>query len=231
MAEIIMLQNVRLSFPQLIEPRKVSTDPNATPKFSADFIMAPNDPGFAAFWTEVNKIALEKWKEHTQAVMQIIASDRKLRCYGQGSERIDSKTFKPYNGYDGMVYITASRPGDQPPQMIQADGTPVDAGNTMAYQAMARKLYGGCYVNAAVRPWAQENKHGRGIRCDLIAVQFAREGEAFGEGVADASGLFGAVAGAAPAAPVPQFAPPAFGAAPAAQPQFGAPAVPSFLGG
>lgn len=222
MAEIIMLQNVRLSFPQLIEPRVPKDSPNAKPRFSTDFIMLPNDSGFAAFWTEVNALALKEWKEHSQAVMQIIASDRKLRCYGQGSERIDRKTFQVYNGYEGMVYISASRPGDQPPQMIQSDGTPVDAGNTMAYQAMARKLYGGCYVNAAVRPWAQKNSHGNGIRCDLIAVQFAKDGEAFGEGVADASGMFGAVAGATQPQ-VPQFAPPAFGAT---QPQ-----VPSFLGG
>jgi len=72
----------------------------------------------------------------------------------------------------------------------------VDAGNTMAYQQLARKMYGGCRVNAAVKPWLQENKHGRGIRCDLIAVQFFADDTPFGEGAVDASNLFGAVAGA-----------------------------------
>jgi hypothetical protein len=71
----------------------------------------------------------------------------------------------------------------------------------MAYQQLARKMYGGCRVNAAVKPWPQDNKHGRGIRCDLIAVQFAGDDTAFGEGAVDASNLFGAVAGA----PVPGF--------------------------
>jgi hypothetical protein len=92
----------------------------------------------------------------------------------------------------------------------------------MAYQQLARKMYGGCRVNAAVKPWLQDNKHGRGIRCDLIAVQFAGDDVAFGEGSVDASNLFGAVAtapagmfGAAPqgtpampAAPFPAGLPP-----------------------
>jgi hypothetical protein len=66
-------------------------------------------------------------------------------------------------------------------------------------------------VNVALKPWLQENKHGRGVRCDLVAVQFAGDDKAFGEGAVDASGMFGAVA-AAPAAP--SF----FGAAPAGMP-------------
>jgi hypothetical protein len=70
----------------------------------------------------------------------------------------------------------------------------------MAYQALTRAMYGGCRVNAAVKPWLQDNKHGRGVRCDLVAIQFAGDDKAFGEGAADASSMFGAVA--APAAPV-----------------------------
>jgi hypothetical protein len=102
----------------------------------------------------------------------------------------------------------------------------------MAYQQLTRKMYGGCRVNAAVKPWLQENTHGRGIRCDLIAVQFAGDDVAFGEGNVDASGMFGAVAGgAAPGfapAGVPGFAAPQMPAAPFP----GAPAgLPSFLGG
>jgi hypothetical protein len=75
-------------------------------------------------------------------------------------------------------------------------------------------MYGGCRVNVAVKPWLQENKHGRGIRADLVAVQFAGDDQAFGEGRTDASNMFGAVA-AAPAgmfgaaAPAPAFLQPA----------------------
>ncbi len=95
---------------------------------------------------------------------------------------------------------------------VEGDGTPVDPANTMAVQALARKLYGGCRVNVAVKPWLQENKHGRGIRCDLLAIQFAGDDKPFGEAAPDVSNVFGAVAtqaaapvAAAPVMPLPPF--------------------------
>jgi len=133
--------------------------------------------------------------------MGMIQSDRKQRCYGPGEEKINKKTFKPYDGYAGHVFITAGR--DQPPQIIQADGQPIDPNNTMAYQMLTRKMYGGCRVNAAVKPWVQANSYGNGIRCDLIALQFLRDDTAFGEGAADASGMFAAVSNPAQAMPSP----------------------------
>lgn len=211
MSEIIFLSNVRLSFPHLAEPQKQVNAQTGKERvsYNCEFIMPQDHPGFQQFMQRYGAMALEKWKEHANTVMSMIQQDRKQRCYGQGQEKVNKKTFQPYDGYAGNVFITAGR--DQMPQMIQADGTPVDPANTMAYQQLARKMYGGCRVNAAVKPWLQDNSHGRGIRCDLIAVQFAGDDVAFGEGAADASGLFGAVGGA-PAGFVAQGAP--FGANP-----------------
>ena len=199
MSEIIYLSNVRLSFPHLVEPH--SSLEGGVKKYSADFIMPQDHPGFKQFMQQYATLIQTKWSEHANQVMQLIQTDRKLRCFGAGNEKIDKKTFQPYSGYLNMVYITANK--DVPPQMIQSDGKPVDDTNTMAYQALARKMYGGCYVNAAVKPWVQDNKHGRGIRCDLVAVQFAGDDEAFGEGAVDVSGVFGAVAPTAPAFAAP----------------------------
>lgn len=222
MSDIIFLSNVRLSFPHLAEPQKQVNEQTGQTRISynAEFLMPQDHPGFAQFMKRYGELALAKWAEHTNTVMQMIQVDRKLRCFGLGSEKVNKKTFKPYDGYDGHVYITAGR--DQAPQMIQADGQAIDPSNTMAFQQLARKMYGGCRVNVAVKPWLQVNKHGNGIRCDLVAVQFAADDTAFGEGASDASSMFGNV-GAAPAAPA------AFGM-PAAP--FGAPTgLPSFLGG
>ena len=201
MSETIYLSNVRLSFPKLVEAEAAKDTPNAAKKFGGDFIMRPNDPQYAKIMGEVGSVATEKWKEHASAVLQVIQNDRRLRCYGIGNEKLDKKTYKPYNGYENMVYITATSNEDRPPQMIRADGTICDNANTMERQALARKLYGGCYVNAAVRLWPQDNQFGRAVRCELIAVQFAKDGEAFGDAALDVSGMFGAVQGAAPAAP------------------------------
>jgi hypothetical protein len=221
MSDIVFLSNVRLSFPHLADPQKQVNEVTGATRISynCEFLMPQDHPSFQQFMARYGALALEKWKEHAQAVMGMIQQDRKTRCFGQGNEKVNKKTFQPYDGYAGNVYITAGR--DSAPQMIQADGTAVDPNNTMAYQTLARKLYGGCRVNAAVKPWPQDNKHGRGIRCDLIAIQFAGDDKPFGEGAADASNMFGAVQQTAVSG-FAASAPPAMPAAP-----FGG--LPSFL--
>lgn len=204
MSEIILLSDVRLSFPHITEPQKNVSEKTGETRISynCEFIMSADHPGFQQFMKRYGELALAKWAEHAQTVMGMIQSDRKQRCYGPGEEKINKKTFKPYDGYAGHVFITAGR--DQPPQIIQADGQPIDPNNTMAYQMLTRKMYGGCRVNAAVKPWVQANSYGNGIRCDLIALQFLRDDSPFGEGAADASGMFGSVAVAAnPAQAIP----------------------------
>ena len=216
MSDIIFLSNVRLSFPHLAEPQRQINEQTGKERvsYNCEFIMPQDHAGFQQFMQKYGALAMEKWKEHANTVMQMIQGDRKTRCYGRGEEKVNKKTFQPYDGYAGHVFITAGR--DSQPQVIQADGQPIDPTNTMAYQQLTRKMYGGCRVNAAVKPWLQDNKHGRGIRCDLIAIQFAGDDTAFGEGAVDASGMFGAVAGApagmfapaaapAPAMPLPPF--------------------------
>jgi hypothetical protein len=206
MSDIIYLSNVRLSWPNLVEPqRRISTDTgNERISYNADFILPPDHAGFTQFMAKVNEMALAKWKEHTASVIAMVNSDKRLRCYGDGSQKVHAKTFEMYEGYPGNMYITAGK--DTAPQVIQADGAPIDPTNTMAYQALTRAMYNGCRVNAAVRPWLQENKYGRAVRCDLIAIQFAGDDKPLGEGMTDASAMFG---------PVTTRAVPAFAAAPA----------------
>jgi hypothetical protein len=208
MSDIILLSDVRLSFPHIVEPQKNVNEKTGETRISynCEFIMPQTHPGFQQFMKRYGELALAKWAENAQVVMGMIQGDRKQRCFGPGEEKVNKKTFKPYDGYAGNVFITAGR--DQPPQIIQADGTPIDPTNTMAYQMLTRKMYGGCRVNAAVKPWIQANAYGNGIRCDLVALQFARDDTPFGEGATDASGLFGAVAAAPTVQPgVPGFAP------------------------
>ena len=222
MSDVIFLSGVRLSFPHLAEPQRQINELTGKERISynCEFIMPADHAGFGQFMAKYGAMALEKWKEHANTVMQMIQGDRKTRCYGRGEEKVNKKTFQPYDGYAGNVFITAGR--DSQPQVIQADGQAIDPTNSMAYQQLARKMYGGCRVNAAVKPWLQDNKHGRGIRCDLIAVQFAADDKPFGEGAVDASNLFGAVAGA----PAGMFSPTA-----AAMPAAPFAGLPSFLTG
>lgn len=219
MSDIIYLSNVRVSFPQLVEPKKTTNEKGEVrTAWSADFILPPDSQQYKQVMQQYMTLAADKWKERAQTIMQMIQADRKSRCYGNGAEKVNKTTLLPYDGYEGNAYVSAI--SNRQPQMIQPNGQPVDASNSMAYQAIARGVYGGCYVNAAIRLWLQENTHGRGVRCDLVAIQFSKDGDAFGGGGADVTGMFGAVA--APAAAPVQAAMPA-------APFPGMPGMPSFM--
>lgn len=240
---VIYISDARLSFPNLVEPQVRVNEQTGDKRISynCELLLSPNHPGFTSFMQRLAELAAVAGKEHANALMQMIQSDRKSRCFGPGEEKINKKTFKPYDGYAGMYFLTVG--SKNPPQVIQPDGKPVDPTNTMAYQALTRKLYGGCRVNAAVKPWWQnpnpQKQVGHGIRCDLVAIQFLRDDTPFGEGSVDASGMFGAVAapqGAAPAMPgfmgqfqqptAPQMPAPPFQQGPVGSvPTFGAPAI------
>lgn len=225
-SSIVFISNARLSFPHIAEPQPAGPN-RAKASYNCELILAPDDKGFARFLEVVNQMAVTKWADKAPQVLQMIWQDRKKRCMGQGAEKINGKTFKPYDGYEGNVYITAGR--DSMPQIIDQQGTPVDPANTMACQAIARKMYGGCRVNAAIKPWLQDNTHGRGVRCDLVALQFLADDTPFGEGAVDASAMFTPVAAAPGAAPAMPWAAPGAPTMPAV-PFPGAPAgLPSFL--
>ena len=194
----------RVSFPNIIDPQsKLNDKGEAQVSYNADLIFPKDDAGFAKFMQAYALLAQDKWKENAQAAMQRIQSDRKTRCYGDGSEKVSAKTFQIHPGYAGNLFISARSP--RQPQIIDIDGKPVDPTNTMHLRAVAAKIYGGCYVNAVIKPWLQQNTAGIGCRCDLIAIQFKADGEAFGAGAADVTGMFGAVQGAPAAPAMPSF--------------------------
>lgn len=224
----------RASFPNIVDPQIKTNDKGEQQvSYNCDLIFPPNDPGFTKFMQTYAAMAQEKWKENAQAAMQRIQSDRKTRCYGDGSEKVSSKTFQVHPGYAGNVFISARSP--RQPQIIDAQGRPVDPTNTMQIRAEGSRIQGGVWVNAVIKPWLQQNNAGIGVRCDLIAIQFAREDELFGAGATDVTPFFGAVQGAAPAAPAfgavaaPQMPAAPFGATQPAAPSFGAPGTPSFM--
>ena len=207
---LVRLNKVRLSFPHLAAPRPPKPLPNGQipeSKFEASFLIDPSSPDVQAFMTRVQTMLAEKWPQQWQAVLNHVQGDRRLRAFGRGEEHIDKKTMGVLDGYEGMFVINAKAKIDRKPKLYDQDGNPL---------MDATKLYGGCYVNAYVNPWIQDNTHGRAVRCDVIAVQFHSDGKAFGAGHIDTDGLFGAVEGAPPplagfgqppAPPAPQQAP------------------------
>lgn len=196
MAPVIYFENVRCSFPSLTQPFVSKKFPNSPPMFGIDIIdIPPNDPKIADFMRAYAEIAGKTWGAPAQQIMQMIQTDKRSRCFGMGPEKVNEETFTPLAGYNQGVWINSK--SKNRPQMIRSDAKV--ASNDIEALDLARKIYGGCYVNIAIRPWLRLSN--KGVSSELVAIQFVRDGESFEAGGADASSMFGAVASAAPAAP------------------------------
>lgn len=198
MSKTIQVKNVRVSFPNIIEATKSPMFPESDKRFRCDLIFEKTDPQFAAVMGLIGEAAAEKWQSHSGTVLQNM--DVKLRCWGRGEEKVKAKTFEVYDGYEGHMFVKTSNYEDSPPIIFTADAQAVENGTPLR-QMEARKIYGGCYANAVLSFKAWDNNGSRGVRCTLVAIQFAKDGKPFGEAPPDLTGAFAPVQGAAPAAP------------------------------
>jgi len=189
---MIKLNNVRLSFPHLIEPRVTVNESTGkeSSSYGCQILVEPDNADFKKLMDNVHSIALETWKDKTGTILQMINEDKLKRFFGKGETKIKKETLEPYEGYAGMMYISCNR--KKRPQVYKTNGTVVDSLNDALYLEETRKMYPGCRVNVVLRPWVQDNKFGRALRCELLAVQFNKHDSAFGDGEKDTSSLFSA---------------------------------------
>lgn len=176
----ILLKKVRLSFPQLFTPRAFQAGQD--PRFEASFILDPANKDhaeqIAAIKAEIVRLAGEAFGGPTK-----IPRDLKT-CL------VDGNT-KDYAGYKDMLVLTSHN--KVRPTVVNRQKAPVAEGDPQA-------PYAGCYVNATVNLWVQNNQFGKRVNASLRAVQFYDDGEAFGRGPVDADSEFEAI-GDEPGAP------------------------------
>ena len=182
MSDPIFLNKVRISFPTLKAP--AASYQNGPLKYRADFIMEPDSANWKAVQQEVFNLARAKWGDQAQQAIQML--ERNKRSFGDGNERRKSGTMQVFDGYEGMKYVTATT--DQKPQLYHPE-TGAIASNDMQYMQLASAIYGGCFVNAAIQFYIPKDPSKMGIFCGLIGVQFAEDGESFGGGAPDVSGM------------------------------------------
>src|SRR3990167_4236822 len=165
----VMLSDVRLSFAKaLFEPKDVQGQ--GEPKFSGSFIFPPNHPCVAAIKAAMKKVAEEKWGAKASEVFVALKAGDKLALR-------DGDTKPQYEGYKGNFFLNASN--KIKPLVIDGNKSPLSAASG--------KPYAGCYVNASVEVWAQDNAFGKRINATLKGVQFLRDGARLaGGGVASA---------------------------------------------
>lgn len=162
----VKIANVRVAFPALFEAKAVGTE--GEPRFSAAFVIEPASSNAKSLAAAVSAVAKEKWGVKADAILKELHSKGRV-CY---REEPLSKDGEVYDGFEGMYSLNTSNKAR--PLVLDRDKTPLTAADG--------RPYGGCYVNASLELWAQDNSFGKRINCTLKGVQFVRDGDAFGGG-------------------------------------------------
>ncbi|BBE09811.1 MAG: Protein of unknown function (DUF2815) [Glomeribacter sp. 1016415] len=158
----LKLNNVRLAFPALFEAKTVNGE--GKPSFSAVFLISKHDPQVKIIMQAFDITAKEKWGAKAESILKQLRNQDKTALHDGDS---DSK--KDYDGFEGNLYLSARNSAR--PLVLDLDKTPL--------VEMEGRPYAGCYVNASVELWAQDNNYGKRINATLRGVQFFAEGDAF----------------------------------------------------
>jgi hypothetical protein len=171
---VVILKNVRLSYPDLHKPGKPLNDGD-TPKYGAQFIMDPDSDAAKVAKDALTQAAQETFGANWQAIVG--AMEKTKKCVRRGDDNL-TKDGAIRDGYAGKLYLVARNKAKplligprkgadgQFPVLTEADGKP----------------YGGCYVNVKVDIKAMKAKDRipNQIYATLLTVQFVADGEAFG---------------------------------------------------
>lgn len=181
----VLLRGVRLSFPALFEPQSQTDKETGKVRetFKANFLIPKKgDPhgNIAAIKAAAAEAKRKKWGENEAKWPKLKPEKVCLRDGDQES----------WDGYEGNWYLSSNAPVDRPPSIV----TNRRDSNKRWIEAKPGREgapYAGCYVNAVVRIWAQDNEHGKRLNASLESVQFAADGEHFGATAVDPNDAFG----------------------------------------
>lgn len=159
----ILLKEVRLSFPNLFEP-KAGKGKDAKARYSASFLLdkVAHAEQITLLKRAIYALALAEFGDKTK---EMFGKGKIVPCIHEGED-------KEWAGYDASnMFLSTS--SDTRPHVVDRDQSPLNKDDG--------RPYAGCYVNGAVRLWVQNNEHGKRVNCELLGVQFVKDGEAFGK--------------------------------------------------
>jgi hypothetical protein len=171
-SEIIRFKKARLSFPRLWTPKAFQE--GQTPRFEATFLLDPSNKEHA--------VAINMVKSEAKRIAELKWGAGKIPkgvkpCYGLADK---DEVKSEYDGYKGMWYLASNNKNR--PTIVDRRRNPLTEKDG--------KPYAGCYVNASVTLWVQDNQFGKRINANFRAIQFDSDGEAFGVKPVDAEEEF-----------------------------------------
>lgn len=162
-AKQVTLTNVRLAFPALNEPERFQGEGN--PRYSATLIFPAGSAQEEACVKAIMAAAKEKWADKAQSTAKALLNGNKT-ALGSGDAKAD------YDGFEGNMYVSAHARPQNPPRLVDRQRNDLARDTSM--------IYAGCYVNAGIEFWAQDNQFGKRINAQIRWVQFVKDGDAFG---------------------------------------------------
>ena len=175
---IVKLQNVRISFPNLFEAKAVNGE--GEPRFSAVFVIEPGSANAKTLANALDTVAKEKWGAKGPGTLADLKAKGRV-CYQERAKT--NASGEVYDGFEGMHHVSAGNTARVP--IIDRDTTPLTPQDG--------RPYGGCYVDASIEVWAQDNSWGKRINGKLRWVQFRADGEAFSGGAPVSQDEFSAI--------------------------------------
>ena len=164
---LIRLKGVRLSFPKIWRAeayrggKRGSQEGTGEKSFQATFLLDKKNPDHKKYYEEIEDTI----------------DDALAAKFGKDIPKLKPDKFPLHNGDDEEhegyenTWFLRSRSKTRP-EIRDADG------KTILVEEDGRP-YAGCYVNAWVKIWVQDNEYGKRVNCSLEAIQFVRDGEAF----------------------------------------------------
>ena len=157
----LTLKGVRLSFPRLFKPKAFAEGQEAT--YGAAFIFDKKTQAaqIKQIRDAINAMCIAKWKKPLP-VDKI--------CFQDGIKKAD------VDGYGPGVYFMSTS------SKRRVFVGKVEDGQIVPVEEADGVVFAGCFVNATVQVWLQDNKWGKRANCQLRAVCYVKDGESFGEG-------------------------------------------------
>ena len=171
----LTLKDVRIAYAQGIFTARAAK-PGDKEKYGAAFLFPANHPAVKEIAAATVRAAQAKWGAKADDMLKQLKAADRLPVHN-GDAKASSA------GYEGNLFVNAGNAIR--PTVVDRDRSPLTAADG--------RPYSGCYVNAIIEVWAQDNQHGKRINASLLGVQFVRDGEKLAGGLTATADDFEAI--------------------------------------
>lgn len=161
----VTIQNARLAFANIWHAKTVNGE--GDPAYSATLILDPeaNALDIKRLETAIAAVAKDKWGAKADSLLKAAIAKGNV-CLRDGDDKSE------YDGFENKKYVSSR--SKQRPTVVDRNKSPLTEDDG--------RPYSGCYVNAILEIWAQDNQYGKRVNAQLSGLQFVRDGDAFGGG-------------------------------------------------